>query len=192
MGLKHVLWLVGMALLVTAGPAWAAEEGGSSWRPIWDLVWRYINFFILAGILFKLAKEPMAKMFASKREEHKEALDGMEEAKKAAQAELAEIEKKVSSLKEELVAYEERLSELAAKERDEIMEQARQEVDLIMERATIQAERLMEDGRNKLVTEMVDMAGDIAAEKIKEAIDASDQARMVEDFTSSVTQQAGA
>ena len=192
MRLKHVLWLTGMALLLVAGPAWAAEEAAPGWRPYWDLAWRYINFLILAFLIVKLAKDPLAKMFDSKRAEHKEILDGMEEAKKAAKAELAEIEKKVANLRDELASYEERISDLAARERDDIMNQARQEVDLIMERASIQAERLMEEGRKKLVGEMVDLAGDIAAEKIKEVIDASDQARMVEDFTSSVTQQAGA
>lgn len=192
MRLKHVLWLVGLALLVAAAPAWAAEEATPGWRPYWDLAWRYINFLILAFLIVKLAKDPLAKLFATKRAEHKEILDGMEEARKTAKAELAEIEKKVASLRDELASYEDRISEIAAKERDEIMNQARQEVDLILDRASIQAERLIEEGRKKLVGEMVDLAGDIAADKIKEVIDASDQARMVEEFTSSVTQQAGA
>jgi F-type H+-transporting ATPase subunit b len=188
MRLKHALWLMVVALLLTAAPAWAAEEGGG-WRPIWDLAWRYINFLIIAGVLVKLAKQPLANLFATKRAEHAETIEAMEDAKKKAQDHLAEIQARVANLQEELAAFDERVSEMAAKDRDAIMAQARQDVDLILERATIQADRLLATGRQKLVKEMVDLAGEIAEEKIRAAIDASDQARMVDDFTTSVARQ---
>lgn len=181
------LALAGLAL---AEPAWAAKghKALPEWRVIWNDVWRILNFLILAFLMVKLGRKPIKDFVSGQKAGVAETMEAMEKAKAAAEAERREVEAKTAGLEQELTRIEDYLTEQAARERESMLTEARRESELIIARAETLSDRALREARQQLAEEMLDQAADIAAQTLREAINADDRARMLDDFTRSLSQ----
>jgi F-type H+-transporting ATPase subunit b len=116
-------------------------------------------------------------------------LNKLKKAKAAAITESQAIEEKTKNLAEELAQYEDRLAAVAAKQRDAIIEAAKRESEIILERAQLWAQQKMRKARVQLAEEILELAAEIAAEKVSQNITAQDKTRMLNEFTGQITQQ---
>ncbi|MFZ5584849.1 MAG: hypothetical protein ACOZHQ_02855 [Thermodesulfobacteriota bacterium] len=184
--------LVGLALalLAAAEPAWAAkaQKALPEWRVIWNQVWKILNFLILAFLLVKLAKKPIKDFVSGQKASVAETMAVMEKAKAAALAERRAVEEKTAGLEQELARIEDYLTEQAAREREAMLAEARQEAARIIERAEMLSARALGEARRQLAAEMVEQASVIAEQTLRQAINADDRARLLDDFTRSLTQ----
>jgi F0F1-type ATP synthase membrane subunit b/b' len=179
------------AALWAAEPAWANQAQMPEWRYWWDLAWRVVNSAILVVVLYKLAKQPLLDFLQSQKEAKTAEIQELEDKKRQALQARQELEAKTARMAEELAEQEKLLEESAARERQRLMEAAEQDSKLILERAETWAEQSLVQARQRLIAEMVEMAGDMAAEKIAEAINSDDRRRLLEEFRSQVAQAAG-
>ena len=165
--LAAIAFLLGLGLLAGLEPAWAkdAPVTESSFRDWWDLAWRIINFLVLAGLIYKLAKKPMKDFLSGQRDMVAADLEKVQKAKENAAAERAELEEKIKSMAENLAQYEKNLEELAQRQSEEIMEEARNESSLILDRAELWAGQALKRARKDLADEILEMAADMAGIK---------------------------
>ncbi|MCB2188172.1 MAG: ATP synthase F0 subunit B [Deltaproteobacteria bacterium] len=179
-------------LLLVLGvlPVLAAEgeAAGPTWRFYWDWFWKVANFLILVVLIVKLGRQPMKEFLTGQRAKVAAEIETMEKAKKEAQAELLEIEARIANLAEELDDYGKYMSEVAQKERAGLLEDAKRETELIMDRAARQNDMALVKARQKMTAELLQLAADLAEEKLKAAIQADDQHRLVQEFTQAVDQ----
>ncbi|MFH1057867.1 MAG: hypothetical protein V1797_04185 [Pseudomonadota bacterium] len=184
--------LLGLALVVLAlaEPAWAAkgQKALPEWRVIWNQVWKILNFLILAFLLVKLARKPIKDFVSGQKTSVAETLETMEKAKAAAEAERLAVEQRTAGLVQELTRIEDYLTEQASRERENMLQEARKEAELIIARAETLSERALHEARRQLAEEMLDQAAAIAEQTLREAITADDRARLLDDFTRSLTQ----
>lgn len=179
-------------ILALAEPALAAKAKEiSEGMKIWNLTWRILNFLLLAGLIFKLGKEPFKKFLASKKASYAEEIETIENAKKEAQEKLDEIQQKIAGLQDELDAYRQAMERQAQRQRDEMIAATKREADLIIERAKNQASRALEKAKRDLAIEMVDLAVDIASQKISAAITSEDRANLLNSFASQLAANRG-
>ncbi|MGD8563806.1 MAG: ATP synthase F0 subunit B [Desulfarculaceae bacterium] len=184
--------MVLLALAALAGPdsVLAAEaQEAAGWRVWWDLGWRIVNFLILAVLIYKVAKQPLLEFLRGQRDVVSMDLNKLKKAKAAAITESQAIEEKTKNLAEELAQYEDRLAAVAAKQRDAIIEAAKRESEIILERAQLWAQQKMRKARVQLAEEILELAAEIAAEKVSQNITAQDKTRMLNEFTGQITQQ---
>ena len=59
---QGALFLIIPIWLLLAESAGAAEAAGD-WRPMYDLILRYVNFIILAFLIIKYARKPLVNFF---------------------------------------------------------------------------------------------------------------------------------
>ncbi len=188
---RMALWgLLALGMALMADPAWAKAEEVSTFRQIWDQVWLIINFLILAFLIYKLAKQPLIDFLNGQRNLVSIDLDEVTKLRKAAQAELKALRRKTDCLGQELVQFEDQAARAAAKERDHILDQAKRESDLIIERAEHWAEQSLRKAKSELAAEIVELASQIAEEKLKENIGADDKKRLLDQFNQSMNQTA--
>ncbi len=172
------------ALVLAAAPALAAEAAAPpAWKVYWDWGWKIINFLILAFLIFKMAKKPLKEFFTNQRAQVAAELEEMNKAKAEAEAELKLIQEKTAGLARELEEFEQALTQAAERNRQRMLEDARHESELILKRAQLQAEIALEQARRELAAEIVDLASNLAIEKLKEAVGAADQTRLLDEFT---------
>lgn len=186
--LGYVLCAAALVVL-SALPALAGRaEAVPEWRHWWDLGWTIVNFLVLAGVIVKVARQPLKDFLRSQREAVSRELAEMEEHKKEAQAERERLQKMTANLEQELEEFERLLSEQAARERQARLEEARAESKLVLERAELWAEQALVKARRRLAHEMLELATDMAMQKIQASITDQDQARLLEQFNQSIKQ----
>ena len=91
-------------LHLSASEVLAADNSGD-WRPIFDLVMRWVNFLILAFLLIKFSRAPIKKFLAGKQRDIADEIDGLE-------AEKEEILRQIDDCKKQLENSQNRLSDL--------------------------------------------------------------------------------
>lgn len=81
-----------LTLAATLAPAvlWAAAGEGAGRPPLYDLAMKFVNFGILAGMLYFFLRKPVTLALAQRRETIKKELDEALQARDAAQAKYRE------------------------------------------------------------------------------------------------------
>ncbi|MBW2319187.1 MAG: ATP synthase F0 subunit B, partial [Deltaproteobacteria bacterium] len=92
-----------LAVFVAVGVVFASSGGGESgFDKGKDLIWRIMNFVVLAGGLTFLLRKPVAKGLESRRQGIRDQLDDLEKRKQKAEKELSEYQQKLNQLDKEV------------------------------------------------------------------------------------------
>ena len=165
-----------------------AEHGGEAAAPH-EQTWlqtgaKVVNFAILAGVLVVGCGAGLWTSYLASRETQiRHDLVTASEVRAAANAQLAEIERKLQSLPGELeqlrrqgaadvAAEKQRIAEAASVERERLIEQTRREIDTRLRVA-----------RRELTEHAAQLAVGLAEERIKRSITPDDQLRLLDRYT---------
>ena len=183
--------LLVFSVLFAFGSVWASSEGGEHEggliknKPL-DLLWRTINFGVLAVILIYLLRKPVSKALASRRQGIKDELDNLEGQKQEAERQLAEYKKRLGLLDQEvekIVAEYMREGEaLKAK----IIEEAQVAAEKLQEQAKKNIEHEFHKAKQQLKAEMAGEAVAMAEKLIKKDIKHKDQKRLIDEYLTKV------
>lgn len=170
------------------GPAEAVHtaEGAHHEETIWGPISRAFNFAVLVGVLYYFLKAPIATYLVDRKTQIRTDLITATETKAAAEAQLAELDRKMASLpgelellrthgQQEIAAEEMRIEQAAAAERERLLEQTRREIDLQLRIA-----------QRELVEHASNLAVGLATERIKKDITPADQGRLIERYLQQV------
>lgn len=186
---RAVITLVA-GLVVVFGPALLAATGeGGHGESIWPMVGKIVNFAILAGTVFYFGRKPVASYLASRRAQVRSDLVAAEEMKKAAAAQIAEMDAKLAALPAELAALRARGRDEIAAEQQRIRQLAEAERARLLEQAAREIEQRTRVARRELVEHAATLAVQVARAKIEDQITDADQARLVDRYLAEVKTQ---
>jgi F-type H+-transporting ATPase subunit b len=153
--------LVTAALVLCAASVYAAdaEGGGHNW--LLDLLFRFINFGIVAFLVYKFAGKRVAELFTGRTKQIEADLADLDDRKDDAQKQLLEVEASIANLEAEKAKI---LAD--AKAQGEAMRQA------IIEKAEVQAAQIRAQAEVAAVQE-VKLAIDAIREEVAEKITAA-------------------
>ncbi|MFO7666361.1 MAG: ATP synthase F0 subunit B [Desulfobacterales bacterium] len=159
--------------------AFASEN---TWRPTYDLVLKWVNFFIMIFLIVKFGGKPLMDFLKGRKEEISSELRHLEAEREIisvkineAMATLDESETRFAQLKENLLRQGE-------SKKAEIIREASEESIMIIEKAKQNAEFQLMKEKEKLRTDMIDQAFEIALEKIPQVITDQDKKKLVENY----------
>ena len=143
-----------MANMLQASAAMAA----GNWRPTYDTIMMWVNFVILAAVLFKLLRKPLGNFLTQQRDAVKDTLERLE-------SEKSRIEEEIKSLRAIMEGRQQRAADLhrrlvaeGEEERRALIAEAQQEA----ERRLLKARQLIEthhrEACHKLRDEIIDTA----------------------------------
>jgi len=169
-----------------------ASEGGSGsgeGRQIWEMVWRVINFIILAVILWKLLGDKIKSFFGNRRVEIAEMLEEADKAKQDAESQHAEYQKKLENVEQDIVDIREAIMGELENEKARIIEEGKVAAERIVEQAKWSAEQEVAKAKKELRDKVADMAGDMAASLVTQSMKPDDQKRIVEEYLDKVVNE---
>lgn len=172
-----ILWLL-------SGEALAAETGGD-WRPTYDLVMRYVNFLILLFLILKYARKPLVNFFKGKSEDVKNDIQKIEEAKQAIENQVKALLKERDRSREKFNLLKERIIAQGQTKKQSIIDDAKQEGRLLVQNAQHKITHQISTARRHLRAEMVDMAVDLAMERLPQQITDQDNQRLLDQYLES-------
>ena len=186
--LVSVLVITVVGCLALTALAAETEQGPSSFKKIWMLSWRLLNFLILAYLMVRLLKKPLSSFFQESARVIREQLQGTEQACQEAEQELQEMENRLEALDQEIQKLQGVIGEHGQRERDKIIANGRQAAEQMLEKAKLEAAYSAQQAKNQLRLEVIDEAVRMAAESIRKAIASGDQERLVNEYLQDLKQ----
>jgi F-type H+-transporting ATPase subunit b len=168
-----------LCLHLTCTGALAAD---ATWRPVYDTIMRWVNFLILAFLLFKFGRTPIMNFLKGQRFDLAREIDALKAEKEAAEAKLKEIENELAASSQRFVEMSERIIREGERRRDEIIEDARLESQMLLESARRKADSKFISAKQRLRSQLVDSAMDMVFERLPAMVTEADNRRMLQEF----------
>ena len=173
-----------MMLHLASAEAFAAD-GPDGWRPIFDLVMRWVNFLILAFLLIKFTRLPIKNFLAGKKEDIAREIEVLETEKEKMLQKIDENRKQIENSKARLEQLKETIIAQGEKNKIQIIEDAERESKILMESAKKKIESRIFDAQRTIRGELVDEAIELALKKLTESITDQDNQKFIDAFIKS-------
>jgi len=175
----YSLWVA--AVVLTVGSDVLAADGGGG-RASYDLALRWINFVVLAVLIFKFAKAPLLSFLSGQKEKLSREIEKKTEEKEAAEAEVKEILTALNEAETRFSGIKNRIVEQGEKRKKTLIEDGRDQSRQLIADAKKRAEGQILQAKQQLKFEIVDAAVDLAMQKLPSEITAEDNHRLLEQY----------
>lgn len=169
-------------LLLTSASAHASEAAHAS--QLTDMIYRTINFAIMATVLYLVLSKPLKNYLASRSDSIRKALDEAKLVREEAEKRYREYQEKMEKLASEARDLRDSLIAEGNHEKERIVEEANKAAQRINEQARFTAEQEIKKARLALKEEVANLISEMAEERIKKEIKDSDQEKLVRDYLS--------
>lgn len=157
-------------------------------RQTWDLIMRWLNFIILAVVIIKYARAPLAQFLKEKRVETTLTIKQLEEKRAEAELKIRDGQIQLKSSQDKLALIKERILAEGQKRKEKIIEEARQESRLMLTAAQVKIENQIRDAAEKIKVELIDMAVQRAEAKLPQLLARQDHNRLIEQWMDAAQQ----
>ena len=159
-----------LLVALAAIPALAAESGDDHGGDTLTTIFKWINFLTVFGALGWLLRKPMREFFTGQRAAIQAAINEGKLARQQAEQRVAEIEKKLANLGQEVEALRQEASEHAAAEQKRIREAARHEAERLLATAQAEIESTARAARLELRAYAARLAVNLAEQRIRQQL----------------------
>ncbi len=173
--------LVFLGLLLLEKNAWAssAEGGGGFSR---QLLWQIVAFILLIIFLAKVLRKPLGNFLVKRKENIQNSLEQAKKRQREAERLLAEWEKKLDAMDEEIAALHRNIQQEGETERERMILRSQEEGDRIRKQAQVIAEQEVKKARACLKKETVDLTVELSEKLLEKAVQPEDQERLAKEY----------
>jgi F-type H+-transporting ATPase subunit b len=186
LGVSALLLLAILATATTLLASSGAPVGPTIWgipKAKWlDLLWRTLNFAVLAAVLVKLLSKPIANGLKGRRQSIKEEFEDLEDRK-------AEADKAYQGYEEKLAAIDQEIDEIIKNaiaqgetEKERIIEDGKRAAQDMKRQAEMAIQHELAEAKLKLREDVANQAVIMAEELIKKNLQETDQTKLIEDY----------
>jgi len=165
--------------------AWAAENAGDRWGP-WLEIGKFANLVLVVAVLVGVARKPLRNFFASRSQAIRDQLEEAQRARQEAEARLAEIDLRMSSLDDELREIGAAAQREAQEEHGRLVAAAERDAERIVERARREIDGMTRAAQIELKAHVAELSVRLAREKIRDEVTDDDRNRLFARFVARV------
>ena len=177
-----LLVLAGMVGFHFLGNEALAAENTASWRPVFDLVMRWLNFGIIVFVLVKYSKTPIKNFLLNRREEVAREIGKIEEEKEKANKKIQEATKMMDESEVRFKKIKEKVIREGEKKKQQIIEDAHRESKILLEGTQKKIENQLLEAKRAFKSELVDTAISLAMKRLPDEITAEDDQQLIHQF----------
>ncbi|MBS3808696.1 MAG: ATP synthase F0 subunit B [Desulfobacterales bacterium] len=186
----RLLPVIAAVLLVMHSPAFASETS-ADWRPTYDIIMRWVNFFILMFLIYRYGRQPFKNFLANRKNQVSGELDRLEKRKKEVEDEIEETRRQIQESTERFEKIKSRIIEEGRRKKQQIIDQANEQSRKLLETEKKRAASRIAQARRQLLDETADKAGTIALDMLPREITDEDQRNMLNLYIDNVNKIAG-
>jgi F-type H+-transporting ATPase subunit b len=168
-----------------AANAWAAEGSGFT-RQTWDSIWRWLNAFILFGVIIKFGRRPIVSFLDKQKEDVAQSINKLEERKRAVQETLEESQRQLTASEERLATIKEKIIADGENRKAQLIADAQEESRILLETAKVRIDQQIREMHARVKAELIDAATDIAFTKLPGMLSGEDEGRLVDQWMDAV------
>lgn len=159
-----------------------ASEGGKGWRPTYDLVMKYLNFGILVFIIVRFGKTPLMNFLHGQKENIAQEIKIIEDQKKEADVKTQKTLDLINKGELHIATIKQKITDEGERKKQAIIEDAKKQSNLIIEKSKSKVENWIYTEKQKLRTDLIDSAINIAMEKLPNEITEKDNQKLLDNF----------
>ncbi len=165
----------------------AASEGGGVHEEMpsllsMSMLWRVINFAVLAGVMYKFLAKPLGNFLKGRREEIIKSLEEAKRNKEEAEARYRELSERLQNRDQEFAKIRETAAENAEKMRERMIAETREKAIELEEKAKASIEQELNQAREDLKRQAADLAVKLAEGKLSREITVDDHRRFMDEY----------
>ena len=176
--------VIGILLLGTEA---SAANNSDDWRPVFDLVMRWLNFGIIVFILVKYARTPIKDFLLSRREEVAREIEMVEEKKEAANKKIQDAARMLDESEVRFARVKERIIKEGETKKQKLIEDAQQESKILLESTMKKIESQLLGAKRAFKSELVDTAISLAMKRLPDEITSEDNQNFTNQFLASAS-----
>jgi F-type H+-transporting ATPase subunit b len=184
-----VLLAAGMLWILSSGSFAFAGETSENWRPVYDLVMRWVNFLILAFVIVKFGRAPLMNFLRGEEKRIAADIRELEQAKEKALEKVRETEKMLADSEERSKRITERIVQQGERKKEAIIEEARRDSRLMIEDAKRKADGLFMAAKQRFRVELVDAAIAAATKRLTVEMTPEDSDKAVQNYMNRIEGQ---
>jgi F-type H+-transporting ATPase subunit b len=175
-----------LAILTTATTVFAsaAPAGPTIWgiptTKWWDLLYRVLNFTVLAIVLVILLRKPIANGLKGRRQSIKEEFEDLEDRKLEADKVYQEYEEKLSSIEQEIDEIIQNAIAQGEAEKERIIEDGKRAAQDMKRQAEMAIQHELAEAKLQLREDVASQAVVMAEELIRKNLQDADQVKLIE------------
>ena len=139
----------------------------------------YINFFLFAFILVKVAKKPLSNLLQARKEEYESQFKAAKKEREEADKRLAELNQRMANLNQELSDLKANAQKEAQAEAARIVEQGRVLAEHIKDEAKRVAQAELQKAQKNLNDQVLELVHAQVTEKLKKELGKEEHSRFV-------------
>ncbi len=176
--------VIGIHLL---GSEASAADNSGNWRPVFDLVMRWLNFGIIVFILVKYARTPIKDFLLSRREEVAREIETIEEKKEAANKKIQDAARMLDESEVRFARIKARIIQEGQTKKQKLIEDAQQESKILLKSTMKKIETQLLDAKRAFKSELVDTAISLAMKRLPDEITTEDNQKFTNQFLTSAS-----
>jgi F-type H+-transporting ATPase subunit b len=174
--------LAGLLSLHFLGLDAHAAEGSSNWRPVYNLIMRWINFGIIVFVVYKYARKPFMNFLRGQKEKVAGEIDELETRKNEMVARINRTQKDIEESDVRFAELKERIIRQGEKKKAEIIESAQKHGKSMIEDAKRRIDTHILQAKNAFRSELIDRAVAVALERLPGQITPEDNEKFTREF----------
>jgi len=187
-GICCFIFVVVMGIHLLGSEASAADNSGN-WRPVFDLVMRWLNFGIIVFILVKYARTPIKDFLLSRREEVAREIETIEEKKEAANKKIQDAARMLDESEVRFARIKARIIQEGQTKKQKLIEDAQQESKILLKSTMKKIETQLLDAKRAFKSELVDTAISLAMKRLPDEITTEDNQKFTNKFLTSASEK---
>ena len=187
---RHVaslLIIIGVPLI--ASVAFGVEGGEHGGGGEGGMLWKVINFILLAVGIYIVWVKFIKGMLAGRREGIRKAIEEAKLARDEAERKAAEYEKKLALLDSSVEEIFQELRKEGEAEKENLIKEAQKSAEKIKEQAKVSADQEIKKANEYIKGEIARLAVDMAGEVLKREVKPSDQQRLIDESLDTIRLQ---
>ena len=171
--------LIGGVVFLLVSPAMASEAGrhGIQWK---NYIYKIINFAILIFLLIKFLRNPLREFLEKRHNEVKEELQRARDLSAAAEKTYQEAQERLANMDKEVQAIREQMLQEVEREKTRLLQEAERKAEIMRTQAEQELKEEMEQMKKKLREEISLKALTLAEKMIQKNITEDDQKKLVD------------
>ena len=179
------------AILLLMHTAAFAADGSPEWRPVYDTIMRWINFFILVFLIYRYGRRPIKNFLAGRKHEVTREIDRLEERKQEVENQIAETHQQIQESGKRFEKIKSRITEEGKRKRQQIIDQANEQSRKMLEMEKKKAANKIAQARQQLLSETADRASDVALAQLPDEITDQDHRNLLDLYLDNVNRMTG-
>lgn len=170
-------------ILAMAAPAAAADP---EWRPIYDKIMTWVNFFIFVFLAVKFGRKPLMNFLQGQKDEVADEIQRLQKQKNALDAKINKTRKMVEDSSARFAEIKARIIEDGERARQKIIDDAKAQGKNIIEIEKMKATHQITQAKDMFLAELVDEASLLALKKLPEEINEKDHGNLLDIFVANL------